>query len=526
MGALGRHPRLAAAAAYTALGAAATWPLLARFGSEAGGAGAWRALWTSWWWRDALRRGASPLACDVLRWPASASLWAEPGDLPRALALWPLWPAAPAVPEVALHNLALLAALPLAAFTASLLARELWGGQLAPFLAGAVYAVAIAQLGAGPEGADLAGLAWPPLFLLGLGRAVRLHGPGGPLLAAAALALAAASSLRSLAPCALAAAVLLAAWARAFGPELTSGAFARRAALLAVAFAAFAGWLCLGALRAWRDAGWPAAQGVAAAPLSALLPGAGSWWGRLAFAGFAGGAGPFTGVVALGLAAFAAARSRAARPWAALALAAAALACVPGQERLGPFAPGPGRLAALSALGLATAAGAALAELARAGRRGVLLACGLAALAAAEAWPRRLPTASWPAPRYLRDLSRDAERWAVLDATEPDRRLWHQVLHGHPQLAGELPSTGAPPAPAPALRPFFERITEPARAGEAGPRDAVRALQALGVRFVIVDADRLEPARALGVPLAYEGEGLSIFEVPPFEVPPFEVPPR
>jgi hypothetical protein len=174
----------------------------------------------------------------------------------------------------------------------------------------------------------------------------------------------------------------------------------------------------------------------------------------------------------------------------------------------------PARFSWLVTFGVIVAAGATLTALARRGRRGAALACALAALALAESWPHPFTTSSWPAPRFVRDLARDDERWAVLDATAPARRLWHQVLHQHPQVGGYV--AGAPErldlllTTTPVLRPFY---------GDGGgmpPRDdAVRSLQQMNVRFIIVDAARLGAALALRLPRAFEGDGITVFEVPP-----------
>jgi hypothetical protein len=45
------------------------------------------------------------------------------------------------------------------------------------------------------------------------------------------------------------------------------------------------------------------------------------------------------------------------------------------------------------------------------------------------------------------------------------------------------------------------------------------------VRFVIVDGPRLAAARALRVPVAYQGDGITVFEVPA-EVPAIQLPLR
>jgi hypothetical protein len=223
---------------------------------------------------------------------------------------------------------------------------------------------------------------------------------------------------------------------------------------------------------------------------------------------------------------------KAARPWLAVALLGFVLALGPTLHVRGhdflegglPYAwleralpiigvvGSPARCGWLVGFGLAVAAGGLLSELARSSRRGPILASALAVLAMAESWPFLDLASSYPAPRFLRDLSRDAERWTVLDATGPYRSSWDQVLHGHAQVLGEVVPVPARLEEAVATTPVLRSFLVD---GKLPPRDeAVRALQDLRVRFVIVDGRRLSVARALRVPLAYEGDGIAIFEVP------------
>ena len=371
---------------------------------------------------------------------------------------------------------------------------------------------------------------------------MRRHGPGGPLLAAAGLTLAATASLYHLLFCLVGTLVLLLAWLRSDRPALASAAFLRRALLLAAAFLAATGWLWWGMLRAARAEPYAGAHDpvrFSADLLSFLVPNAGSAWRELSapawrqFTGNDAESAAYLGWVAMGLAAWAALRARASRPWLAVALAGFVLALGPHLHVLGrvyrglllPYGflervvPGlgfsgvPTRFSWLALFGVAVAAGAALAELCRRGRRGAMLAAALGALALLESWPHPLTTSSYPAPRFLRDLARDPERWAVLDATSPTRQLWHQILHRHPQVGGYV--TRAPErleellTTTPLLRPFYGDGRATLAAGEA-----VRALQELGVRFVIVDRGRLAAGRALGIPMAWEGDGIAVFEVP------------
>jgi len=520
IGLLRRHPSTAALLAYLALALLAAWPLLAALGTCIGGDGdhAWHRLWVLWWWKDSLARGASPFVTDALRFPHAMPLGLESWSLPAALAALPLWAAVPTLPEVALHNLLLLASLALAAFTMYLLAREIWGDGLGAVLAGALYAVGAQHMGHGTAQPHAVSMVWPPLYFLGLARTVRRPHSGGPIAAGLGLALATTASPYHLAICAAGSAVLLAAWTRSDHQLVFQWAFLRRALLLAGVFLLATGWLWAGVLRAGVAPG-PGEHGAASCSAdlgTLLLPGP----SHLSY-------------VSLGLAALAVARVRAARAWLWLALAGAVLslgatlrfqgrALLPQVvlpygwlERAFPLAPWgcPASFSWLAAFGLAVAGAAALADLARLGRRGWMVACALAALGLAETWPRSPPTSAFPSPRFLRDLSRDAERWGVLDASAPPRRLYNQVLHRHPQVGG--PATRAPARldrwleETPVLRPFF------GPGGRLPPRDeAVRALQDLEVRFVIVDRERLPAARELALPLAYQGDGLWIYEVP------------
>ena len=533
---------MAALGGYVALSVAATWPLLARFGSHVGGRGdAWQTLWGFWWWHDALSRGASPLFCDALRWPWGVPMWFQTWDLPALIATLPLWPLVPRVPEVALYNIPLFASYPLAGFTAYLLCRELWGGHLGAFLTGALYTFSTYHFGHALGHLHVASIEWSPLYFLGLVRTVRRHGVAGPALAAIALAFAAGASQYQLVCCLVGTAVLLAAWSFAERGAVLSAPFARRATLLATVFLLVAAWSIVGSARAARAEPYAGARDperFSADLLSFVTPGAVSAWaddlGRARRRSDDDAeSAAYVGYVALALALAAAVRARASRPWLAMALAGFALALGPrlhvdGRVVGAPLLPYgwlarvvpaawsgvPTCFSWLVTFGVVVAAGATLTALVRRGRGGAALACALAALALAESWPHAFTTSSWPAPRFLRDLAHDGERWAVLDATAPARQLWHQVLHRHPQVGGDV--TRAPErlehllTTTPVLRPFFGD-------GQGMPPrdDALRSLQQMKVRFVIVDAPRLAAALALGLPRAFEGDGITVFEVPP-----------
>ena len=538
-----RHPHVAALAAYVALAAAATWPLLAGSGKAIAGRGSapWRTLWGFWWWGDSLGRGVSPFVCDALRWPRGVTGWLEGWDLPATIAMLPVWRLAPGIPEVALYDALVFSSYALSGFTAYLLGRELWGGNLAPFLSGVLYAMGAYHLGQGPGDPLVLEMPWAPLYFLGLVRTVRRHGVGAPLTAGLALGLAALSSPYQLVCCCLGSAVLLVAWLRTDRATLASTAFLHRAALLVATFLVLAGWFYVGMLRAQVAAPHVRAERAASRSadlLAFFVPGATSAWrGDLGAGARAGGgleSAAYIGWIALALAIGAFVRAKAARPWIVLALVGLVLALGPRlhvgghalsavllpfgwAERLAPtlfLDAAPARFAWLVRFGVAMAAGGVLSLLARGGRRGSLVAAAVVVLAVVESWPRPMPLASWPAPRFLRDLARDGERWTVLDVTGPTRRLWNQVLHHHSQIGGGEPGTPGWSDPLPGGLPSPQQLL----AVGGSPRArlaAIRALQELNVRFVLADGGALAGVRALRLSRAYEGEGLVIFEVPP-----------
>jgi len=540
------RPLLAALLGYLALSAAATWPLLARFGREIGGdrGDAWQTLWGFWWWKESLfRLGTAPTFCPLLRHPHGVPMWFQTWDLPALLATLPLW-AVPGLPEVSVYNAAIFASYPLSGLALYLLCRELWGGWLGPFLAGALYTISAYHLGHALGHLHVVSMEWSPLYFLGLVRTLRRPGWRAPAGAGLALAAAAGASFYHLLSCLVGTLVLAAFWLRSDRASLLSRAFALRAALLLAVFAALTGWLYAGMLRAYLAepyAGSHDAVFFSADLLSFFLPNAASAWaGRFpawrAWTGNAAESAGYLGYALIGLALAAGLRLRAARPWLGLALAGAVLALGPrlhvgGRVHAAPllpygwlervlpvlaFAGVPARLSWLATFGLAVAAGGALSALERRGARWAALGVALAALGLLESWPHPFATSSWPAPAFLRRLASDPEPWAVLDGSDPLRQLWHQVLHRHPQVGGYV---SRPPARLeawlegePALRPFF---AWPPPSSPYPPRQvSLELLQQLKVRFVIVDRARLAAAQALDLSLAFAGDGLWIYEVP------------
>ncbi len=540
---LGRHPHLTALGAYLALSALATWPLLSHFTTAiAGDAGdPFQTLWGFWWWKHALFvEGRSPLWCDLLRWPHGISLAFQSWDLPSALVALPLWRAVPPLSEVTLYNVAAFASFPLSGFFTYLLCRELWGGWVGGFVAGALHTFGTWHFAHALGHLHLESMQWCPLYFLGLVRTVRRSGPGGPLLGGLALALAATASFYHLLACACGTAALLACWARREPGAILALPPIRRLLLLGAVFLVLTGWLYLAMLRARgaeQYAGAHPSDYFSADLQSFFLPNYASGWSRWIgdyrrWSGNGAENASYLGYVLLALGAMAGLRSRDSRPWLAAGAVGGILSLGPHLhvrghvfrqvllpygwlERAAPplaFAGCPTRMSWLATFGLTVAAAFTLDGMARRGRRGVALALAVGALGLVEVWPRPQVVASFPAPRFLRDLARDRGQWAVLDASQGTRGLWNQVLHEHPQVGGYV--TRAPErldrflGDTPVLRPFLGD-------GVASlPREeAVQALRELRVRFLVVDGERLAQARALSLPLAYEGEGLWIFEV-------------
>ncbi len=463
---LARRPFLFTAGLYAGLLAMAAWRLWPRFGSAwlGGGETAAPVLWRLWWLKELLLgadAASFPFSTHLVGWPEGAPVRGL--DVPGALLALPFWPAVPHIPEVALANATSLAALLAAGILGFAAARELWGGLFAPLAAGALFLLAPSQLAAAGSLAARA-VPWGVLFFLGLSRTLRRRGVAGPLLAAVGLALAALASAAALAACLAGGAALSLIWAARQGRSLRDPALSRRALLLLLAAALLLAPLFPALLGAARSAG-ELASGNAT-----ILQGL-----RVVHPGVA--------LLALGVAG--AARSRAARPWLAVALSGVVLAFTPARGAASSW---------LVALGLAVAAGAALAPFAAVGwrPRGAAVLLTLALVALAEASVGLAVEAAPPPSRFLRALARDPEPWAVLDLSLAPRALYHQVLHRHPQLADPL-------------------------AGRRGPdlsaSTSLQGLQAKGVRFIVAEKEGGEGV-APGAPLVHRGDGLWVYEVP------------
>lgn len=538
-------------AAYTVV-AAATLPLVWHLGSHLAGdqTDAWQTLWGFWWWRHGATFGSSLMYSKVVWWPHGAPVWFQTWDIPSALVAAVFWGVAP--PPL-LYNLLLLLTFPLSSLAFYLLARELWGGTLAPALAGCLYTFSTFHFASANAVLHISSLQWSPLYFLGLIRMCRSPSYWNALLAGTALALATLASPYHLTMCAVGTCTLAAVRLFSGNPIDLSAGLIRRLALSSVVFACLAGWLLVGMSMSYLAdtyVGAHPADKFSADLQSFLLPNrvsiwsgyfrgwtrwtASHWTGTTAL--WANAA--YIGYVALGLALLGLWWEKATRPFLAIAAMGTVLALGP-RLQVGGVAYGglmpyglmsrvlpvlsfsgiPSRFSWLVTFGVAIAAGACLARLCRRGRRGCVLAIGATALALVEVWPRPIVLSSYPTPPILADWAADRSEWAVLDATWWSRALWHQTLHRHPIIGGYL--TRAPAAPwselaeDPVLSAFFARMvsTKPG-VKPASQAETLSRFAQLRIRFVIVDLQSRALPIGLGLIERYHGDGLAVFEVP------------
>lgn len=130
---------LAVLALYTAVSIAMTWPLAAQLSTHAAGSGndMWIYHWGNWWARKVLTEGGKLYWTPYMFYPRGVSLtWYAFSWLNTAIWL----PLQALIGALAAHNITVLLAYLLSAYTAYLLARELTGSYLAAFIAGLVFA--------------------------------------------------------------------------------------------------------------------------------------------------------------------------------------------------------------------------------------------------------------------------------------------------------------------------------------------------------------------------------------------------
>ena len=125
-----------------------------------------------------------------------------------------------------------------------------------------------------------------------------------------------------------------------------------------------------------------------------------------------------------------------------------------------------------------------------------------------------------PVPAIMHDWATDSIQWAVLDASDPSRALWNQMVHEHPIVAGYITRTPerlwdaivADPLMHSILPPPIGTVFEPPLPIPA--EQARRQLSQLKVRFVVVSETRTKIPTQMDLPERYRGDGLVIYEVP------------
>ena len=171
-----RH--LGALAAYAALTAIFTWPLVAQFTTAVpGGGDAWQHLWNLWWMRKALiDLHTSPFHTNYLYYPQGVSLLFH--------TLVPLESAATVpfqllgIDLLPLYNGVLFSSFVLAGYGTWLLVRDLTHNDGAAFVAGFAFAFCPYHMGHLLGHMNLASLQWIPFYLWALFRAC--GAPGSP----------------------------------------------------------------------------------------------------------------------------------------------------------------------------------------------------------------------------------------------------------------------------------------------------------------------------------------------------------
>jgi hypothetical protein len=487
----------------------------------------------------------APTYSSLLWWPDGIALWLQSWDLPSAVVVLPFWGL---VPDVALYNLAIVLSFSLSGWTFYLLAREMFGGSLAPFLAGCVYTFSTYHFAHSMATLHIASMQWSPIYFLGLVRTIRNSDLKGPVMGGIGLTLATLASLYHLVFCLIATAVLVSS--RSLGPSerLDTGApgLKTRVALLVTTFALLGGWLLVGmGMSYWSEPYWGSHDPTHfSADLQSLVaPNAVSLLSTLSgvsktWIGPEWSSGAYVGYVGIGLSVYAATRSRSARGFVWLAATGAALSLGPvlhigGVMRHGvpmPFdlllrvAPVlgfsglPSRFAWLITFGVALGAGAGFSRLCQRGRQ--LVAITLTAVALVEVWPHAFTMSDMPTPPILTEWSREPTKWAVLDASGWSRALRNQMIHKHAIVGGY--ATRIPRRLVRALmqddvlRAFMAPLLMLSNTELAIPPVRARErLRQLTIRFVIVDDSNTALPVRVGLAERYTGGGLVIYEVPP-----------
>jgi hypothetical protein len=532
-------------ASYSVIAVAITWPALRHLSTRLLGDSLdpVQTLWGFWWLRHAGELGGTPYFSPALWWPDGVSLWLQSWDVPSAILAVGAWSC---VPAIAVYNVLVLLTFPMSGFALYLLGRELFGGRMAPFLAGCLYTFSTYHLAHSQAQLHLASMQWSPLFVLSVTRACRTGKASDAVFAGASLGMATLASVYHFVFCVVLTLILTATGA--FGPLDSSSwrRICRVGATAAVTFILLAGWSVIGMLLAYLSEPYVGAHDAvrfSADLQSFFLPNAVSLWSEMntswtRWSGNVWESAAYVGYVVLVLALVAGRESPTARRYLWIALAGALLALGPLLHFGGhiflqlalpaawiqwlvpaiSFSGLPTRYSWLTTFGLSIAACATLSRLCAKGRIGALFATILTAASLAETWPKQVQMSSWPQPSILEEWSRDPERWAVLDATRGARPLWHQMAHRHPVVAGYVTRTPQ--------RLWNNLQREDVLTSLLGPplgsyrqasvtaADARRKLRSLQIRFVIVEQERAYSAERLGLVERERAHDLVVYQVP------------
>jgi hypothetical protein len=400
------------------------------------------------------------------------------------------------VPEVAIYNTALLAALTLATYGMFCLLRELTGDDVAALAGGILYASVPYHMAHLSAHLYYVSTGWLPLYLLHLLRVVRgADVVRNGLRAGVFLALASLASWYHFIFAGFLSLPILFAGRRAvLTPAFVRGALAALATFVVLAGPFLAAML---AARAHEDLVGGHDPAIFSADLQSFVyPNAAQRWGQTEDAAWRTWVGSpvenatYVGWGMLALAVAGIGRDAHVRPFLALAIVAAVLSLGPVLHVGGHTSEGrlpywylqhlvpafemtgvPVRFGYVMYFGLAVGAAFGLTRLrALAERRGraasaAVTACAVA-LVLAEYWPRPLGTWSYPTPAPLRAWADDPGRWAVIDAWDFYRPMWHATLHRKAMIDGHISRT-----PKRLIRAVYdEPVLRAIRHGGAGGR--------------------------------------------------------
>lgn len=532
-----------------AIAAFFTWPLVVIFTTRVAGdpGDPFQTLWGMRWIHDALLSFQNPFFTDRLYHPFGATLIFQTFDIPSALLVLPLWGF---LPDMAIYNTAVLAAVSLSAYGMFRLVRDLTGDVLVALFSGALFAAVPYQFAHLQGHLHLLSMGWIPLYLTHLLRMIRGQASyWDGLLGGVFLALASLASWYHLLYAIVVTPVLFAYGAIACRGTLFTRRSIRAALVLAATYLVIAGPLLVAILvtRAREEiTGAHDSLTFSADLYSFVYPNAAQSWSGEWGAHFRNWTGnstenaAYVGFATLGLALIGAFTHSVARPFLVAGLIGAVLALGPylhidGRiltmrmpywyfERMLPpvqFMGLPIRFGYVMYLGLVVAAAFGLRRLRTLGARIAPLAGIVAmlvpfAIALYEYRPRPLITWEYPVPAPMRAWAHDRGKWAVIDAWDYYRPMWHATIHRKPIVGGYLSRVPKRLNDWLQQEPVIRSIIDPYEHPACGAsREKGRAiLRSLAVRYVITRIPNSCVERELGLPLVYDGEGVRIYEVP------------